>query len=152
MFLRIAKGDAEQVAETLSWGAGPNWRTKKGTPAIVRAVRGDSCASAVVKLLLEAGADPHAADASGLTALGHVRRRLLKYEGRPRKPARRSPSLTPGGELRLDPAEWEFIEKLEAECPGEGDVYLAERRKIAERVFDPRGELERMLALLEPLE
>lgn len=149
MFIRIAKGDAEQVQETLDWGANPNSKTRKGRPAIVRAVRGYAVDAEVVKVLLNAGADPRATDQLGMTALDHARRRLQKYEGKPRKKPRRSPSLTPGGELVLKEFEWEFIETMEAEFPGFTDDYLAERRKVAERVFDPRGNLERIVTLLE---
>lgn len=152
MFIRIAKGDAEQVQETLDWGADPNWKSKKGRPALVRAVRGLGVEFDVVKTLLNAGADPRATDELGCTALDHVRRRLLKYEGRPRKTPKRSPSLSPGGELVLKEFEWEFIEKMESEHPGFTDDYLKERRKAAERIFDPRGNLERIAALLEGLE
>jgi len=150
-FIRIAKSDAEQVQETLNWGADPNWRTKKGTPAIVRAVRVMSPEVALVQTLLKAGADPDAADSLGLTALDHARRRLLRYEGRPRRKPRRSPSLTAGGELNLHKEEWDFIEEIEAAHPGAGDEYLKERRKVAEKVFDPRGNLEKIVEVLEPL-
>lgn len=150
-FIRISKGDAEQVQETLDWGADPDWRTRKGTPAIVRAARTMGAESAVVEVLLKAGADPAAADARGLTALDHARRRLLKYEGKPRRPPRRSPSLTPHGDLRLRPEEWEFIDKMTAKHPEFEEDYLRERRKVAERIFDPRANLERIVEMLEAL-
>src|SRR5256885_2065475 len=38
-FIRIGKGYPDQLQETLDWGADPNWRTRKGTPALIRAVR-----------------------------------------------------------------------------------------------------------------
>jgi hypothetical protein len=152
MFLRIAKGDAEQVQETLDWGADPNWYSKKGRPALVKAVRGYSIDVEVVKTLLNAGADPRATDELGLTALDHARRRLLKYEGKPRKTPKRSPSLSAGGELVLQEHEWEFIERMESEHPGFTDDYLEQRRKAAEKVFDPRSNLERIVALLESVQ
>jgi hypothetical protein len=152
LFIRIGKGDGPQVEDTIMWGADPDWRTKKGTPAIVRAVRGINASATVAAVLLRQGADASALDATGLSALDHVRRRLLKYEGKPRKPVVRSKSLSPGGELILDEKEWEHLEKARADKAfGEEYVtmYLEERRKAAERVHDPRGELEKMLALLE---
>ncbi len=148
-FLRIGKGDAEQVQETLDWGADPNWRTKKGTPAIIKAVRQMTVESSVVDTLLKAGADPSVTDDKGLTALDHARRRLLKWEGKPRKPPRRSPSLTPHGDVRLHPEEHKFIEEMTAKYPEFEMDYLASRRKAAERVFDTRGNLERIVETLE---
>jgi hypothetical protein len=150
--LRIAadKGDVEQVEERLSWGIDPDCSTRKlaRTP-LIRNCIGYCPMAGVVQALLKAGADPHIADAKGLTALDYVRRRLLKYEGKPRKALRRSPSLTAGGELRLAQDEWDFVEELEAEHEGAGDQYLRERRKAAEKVFDTRGELEKILPVLE---
>lgn len=150
--LRIAadKGDVDQVEERLSWGIDPDCRTTTlaRTPLIRNCV-GYCPMAGVVRALLKAGADPHVSDAKGLTALDHVRRRLIKYEGKPRKKIRRSPSLTAGGELRLPQFEWDAIEEMEAEHPGAGDDYLRERRKAAEKVFDTRGELEKILPVLE---
>lgn len=152
LFIRIGKGDAEQVREVISWGGDPNWKTRAGRPAMIKAVRGMIVESAVVKALLDNGADPSVTDELGHTALDHARRRLAKYEGRPRKPARRSPSLSPGGELILTKREWNFIDKMEREHPGFADDYLHERRKAAERVFDTPGNLERIVKLLESCE
>ncbi len=149
LFIRIGKGDAEQVREVLGWGADANWVTKKGRPAIVRALRVMNVDAGVVTALLEHGADPHAVDELGHTALDHARRRLLKYEGKPRRPPRRSPSLTAGGELRLPPDEWEHIEEMEAAYPGFEEEYLEIRRKVAEKVFDPRGNLEKIVEILK---
>lgn len=148
-FIRIGKGDAEQVRETILWGADPNWKTRKGRPAIVKAVRQLIVEADVVKALLDNGADPDATDELGQTALDHARRRLAKYEGRPRKPIPRSKSLSPGGELILPKWEWDHIEEMTREYPEYADEYLESRRKAAERVFDTRGNLERIVALLE---
>lgn len=152
-FLRIGKGDGEQVQETIDWGADPNWCTSRGTPAIVRAVRGINASADVVHVLLAAGADVAAPDANGLTAIDHVRRRLLKYEGKPRIKPRRSRSLSPGGELILPEREWKFMERMAEKHPSIGERfaedYLAARRKAAEQVRDPRTQVERMLEMLE---
>ncbi len=148
LFIRIGKGDAEQVRETLDWGADPNWTSPKGRPALVRAVRGICINAEVVRVLLQAGADPSARDQLGETALERVQKRLARYEGRPRKVPRRSPSLTPGGELRLRKEEWNFVDEMEAKHPGFEDEYIELRRKAAESVCDPRTQLERAEQLL----
>lgn len=149
LFIRIGKGDAEQVEEVLAWGADPNWKSPGGRPAIVRAVRGICISADVVRVLLEAGADPRERDQLGETALERVRKRLARYADRPRKKHRRSRSLTPGGELILPKREWDFIESMESEHPGFEDEYLKSRRKAAESVCDPRAQLEVALALLD---
>lgn len=151
LILRVMKAEAEQVAEVLSWGGDPNACTKKGTPALIRLVRNHTVMADVAEVLLKGGADPNATDPQGLTALEYARRRLLQWEGKPRPAPRRSPSLTPGGELRLDPEEWKFVDEIEAEHPGSRDEYIAERRRVAERVFDNRGNLEKIVEMLEPL-
>jgi hypothetical protein len=151
LILRVMKADAEQVEEVLSWGASANWCTKGGMPAIIRLVTNRTVMADVVKVLLKHGADPNVRDKDGLTALDHARRRLVKYEGKPRTPLQRSSSLTAGGELRLDEDEWKHIDEMKAEHAGAADIYLHERRKAAERVFDDRGNLERIVEILEPL-
>ncbi|HYE61693.1 MAG TPA: hypothetical protein VD997_06830 [Phycisphaerales bacterium] len=151
LILRVKKADAEQVNEVLSWGADPNWCTKGGTPAIIRLVRNFTVMADVVEVLLRYGADPNARDPMGLRAIDYARMRLAKFEGKPRKTPRRSPSLTAGGELKLSEREWKFVDRMEATHPGAGEMYLHERRKAAEKVFDNRGNLEKIVAMLEPL-
>src|SRR5258708_2710339 len=151
LILRVMKADAEQVEEVISWGANPNWCTKGGMPAIIRLVTNHTVMADVVRVLLKHGADPNVRDKDGFTALDHARRRLVNYEGKPRKPPRRSPSLTPGGELRLQPYEWRAIEQMGEKNPRFAELYLRERRKVAERVFDDRGNLEKIVEILEPL-
>lgn len=54
-----------------------------------------------------------------------------------------------GGELHLPPHEWAFIEQMDREHPDFTDDALAERRRVAERTFDTRGTLGRIVPLLE---
>lgn len=154
LFNAIGMGDAELVAQVLAFGGDPNAADRRGNTALVRAVRGMIVESSVVKVLLGAGADPSIPDAAGLTPLDHARHRLLRYDGKPRKAPRRSPSLTEHGDVRLQPHENEFLDDVRREYPDSADefeeIYLQERRKAAERVFDTRGNLERIVGLLEP--
>jgi hypothetical protein len=157
--LRLAadKGDTEQVVERLGWGIDPNCRSPKRqrTPLIRSCVSYCPMAS-VVEALLKAGADASLTDRDGLTGLDYVRRRLIKFEGKPRKPVRKSPSLLPNGDVRLSREEHEELDRMREEHPESADEfeigYLTERRKAAEKVFDTRGELEKILPILESVE
>lgn len=149
-------GNVELVRQRLADGADPNACDKRGNAAIIRAVRGPIVEAAAVRALLDAGADPHATDVTGLTALDHARRRLLRYEGKPRRQPRRSPSLTEHGDVRLRPEENDFLDELCAAHPEDADeivlMYTEERRKAAERVFDTRGNLEKIVEMLQARE
>ncbi len=154
LHLACWKGDPEQVAERLSWQIDPDCRSKKSqrTP-LIRAITGNDPLASVVELLLKAGADPSLSDIHGKSALDYARARLARYEGKPRKPPRRSPSLTPHGDIRLRPAEHAFLDRIRRDHPEDADeyeaMYLAERRKAAERTFDVRGNLEKIVPMLE---
>ena len=153
LFNAIGMGDPEIVAHCISMTADPNATDKRGNTALTRAVRGMIVESSVVKVLLDAGADPAMTDAEGLTALDHARKRLLKYEGKPRKKHRRSRSLTEHGDIILRPSENKFLDRIREEHPENADRYEAEyldvRRKVAERVFDTRGNLEQIVEMLD---
>jgi hypothetical protein len=152
LFAAIGQADADKVRNWLAEGADPNGTTPAGTPLLIRAVREHTVEFDIVKALLDAGADHTVSDRHALTALDHARRRLLKFEGKPRRQPRPSRSLTPGGELRLPEREWQHIRVTEAQHPGYEEMYLEERRKAAERVFDTRGNLERIIPLLESIQ
>lgn len=153
--MRIAadKGDAEQVAERISWGIDINASSKRGRTPLFRNVSGVCPMASVVELLLKSGADASIMDDRGLTPLDIVRRRLLRYEGKPRKPVRKSPSILSSGDVKLHPEEHEMLDELKMTAPDIADEfeleYLKGRRKAAERVFDTRGELEKILPILE---
>ncbi|HVU64716.1 MAG TPA: hypothetical protein VHC70_12120 [Phycisphaerales bacterium] len=143
--------DIERIADCIEAGADVNCRFKKQRPALVQAVRGLTVEAPVVQLLIDRGADPNILDTLGKTALYHARRRLSKWDGKPYRKPRRSRSLTAGGELNLPAWEWREIEKMEARNPEFAEDYLKERRKVAERVFDTRGNLEKIVRILEPI-
>jgi len=98
------RGDADLVAERLSWGINPNCASAKGRTPLIANVCGSCPSVATVEALLAAGADANQADDNGLTALDHARRKLLRLQAhKPRKS--RSPSLDENGQLRLNPEE-----------------------------------------------
>ena len=157
--LRLAsdKGEVDQVEERLSWGIDPDCRSPKRlrTP-LIRSCTSYCPMANVVEVLLKHGADPSLMDDTGLSAIDYVRRRLIKYEGRPRKPIRKSPSILPNGDIQLSEHDHDMIDMIRENHPKDADkyelIYLEERRRAAEKVFDTRGELEKILPLLEKVE
>src|SRR5205823_7573882 len=104
LFLAAQRGDADLVAERLSWGIDPNCTSPKGRTPLIANVRGSCPSAATVRALLAGGADPSRTDATGLTALDYARRKLVRLRARPTR-RRRSPSLDENEQLRLSPAE-----------------------------------------------
>jgi hypothetical protein len=154
LFNSIRVGDIERVQDVLALGVDPNIREQRGRPAIVQAARALIPESGIVDALLEAGADPDAADDSGLTALDYARRRLAGLGPGQDRPTR-SKSLDAHGNLVLDAEEKEFLEKVRRDHPDSADdfaeLYTQERRKAALRQFMPRRELRIIIDRLESL-
>ena len=154
--LAASRGDAEQVAERLSWGIDPNSETKTGrTPLIVNVT--SSCpSSGVVQALLKAGTDDSHTDQRGYTALDYARRKLARINLRPRKPPRKSPSLDENGQLILADYELEMFEETRRDNPKIArefiNGYMKERLKAARRVFNDPYEVENIVDLLEAAE
>ena len=153
--LRLAagRGDAEQVAERLSWGIDPNCETKTGRTPLICNVTSSMPSSGVVKALLKAGANPNHIDHKGLTALDYANRKLARMNLRPRRPPRKSPSLDENAQLILAPFEQEMLDEVRREHPDWAKEfvtgYIKERIKAAKRVFNDPEEVERVIDLLE---
>jgi hypothetical protein len=152
LYLACQRGDADLVAERLSWGVDPNCTFARGKTPLIGNVRGSSPSAATVKALLAHGADPHQADETGLTALDYARRKLSRLQARPR-PVRKSPSLDENGQLQLDPDEQEEVDQMRAELGDDARDFFRtwwkERLRAARRVFNDPEQVEQIVALLE---
>src|SRR5947199_5413899 len=81
LYLAAQRGDADLVAERLSWGIDPNCRSAKKQRTPLMANICSCCPSAATVLaLLKANADFTLTDVSGLTALDYARRKLAKIQ------------------------------------------------------------------------
>jgi hypothetical protein len=151
LILAAKRGDAEQVAERLSWGIDPNCTTPKGRTPLIANVRSASPSAAAVQALLKAGADPSRMDQAGLTALDYARRKLARIQAKPRRRPRKSPSLDENNQLRLPAWEQKHLDKMRQEgCDPEFmKLYWQERLKAARRVFNDPEQVERIVELLE---
>lgn len=156
LYLAAQRGDADLVAERLSWGIDPNCRSakKQRTPLMANVCW--SCPSAAtVRALLKGGADPTLTDIAGLTALDYARRKLAKLNSRPRRPPPKSPSLDENNQLQLGEDEQRELDRMREEL-GDGDdakeylrLWWQERLRAARRVFNDPDQVEQVVAILE---
>ncbi|MCI0637882.1 MAG: hypothetical protein L0Y72_24820 [Gemmataceae bacterium] len=153
LFLAAKRGDADLVAERLSWGIDPNCASAKGRTPLIANARGHSPSAATVQALLAAGADPSLIDESGLTALDYARRKLMRLQARPRRPQRKSPSLDENDQLRLSPQEQAEFDEMRREVGRDNIEYRRmwwkERLRAARRVFNDPEQVEKIVELLE---
>ncbi len=154
LYLAAQRGDADLVAERLSWGVDPNCAARRGRTPLMANICGSCPSAATVRALLEAGADPSRMDETGLTALDYARRKLARLQSRPRRRPRKSPSLDENNQLRLSPEEQAELDELRAESGGEdAQEYLRmwwqERLRAARRTFNDPEQVERIVELLE---
>jgi hypothetical protein len=154
LYLAAQRGDADLVAERLSWGIDPDCRSaKKLRTPLMANVCGSCPSAATVRALLTAGADPALTDAAGLTALDYARRKLARLNAKPRRPARRSPSLDENGQLQLSAEEQAEYDRMREELGDDARefmrVWWQERLRAARRVFNDPEQVEQIVALLE---
>lgn len=157
LYLAAQRGDADIVAERLSWGIDPDCRSakKKRTPLMANVCA--ACPSAAtVRALLAGGADPHATDAAGLTALDYARRKLARLNARPRRDPTKSPSLDENNQLQLGEDEQAELDRMRTELGEDAKEFLRiwwqERLRAARRVFNDPDQVEQIVALLEAAE
>jgi hypothetical protein len=153
LFLAVKRGDADLVAERLSWGIDPNCTFAKGKTPLIANIRGSNPSVPTVEALLKAGAAPSLMDEAGLTALDYARRKLSRLQAKPRK-RRKSPSLDENNQLNLSPEEQAEMDSLRAEMPGAENrdffrIWWQERLRAARRVFNDPEQVEKIVELLE---
>jgi hypothetical protein len=154
LYLAARRGDADLVAERLSWGIDPNCASIRGCTPMMANIRGGSPSAATVRALLTAGADRALMDDTGLTALDYARRKLARLQAHPR-PIRKSPSLDENDQLQLCPEEQAELDQLRRDL-GEGEdareylhLWWQERLRAARRVFNDPAQVEKIVEMLE---
>jgi hypothetical protein len=152
LFHAAKRGDADLVAERLGWGVNPNCSFARGRTPLIANVRGSCPSAAVVQALLKHGADPGLTDETGLTALDHARRKLIRLQARPRQP-RKSPSLDENDQLRLSADEQQELDEMRRQFGEDARemirIWMQERLRAARRVFNDPTQVERIVAMLE---
>ncbi len=152
LYLAAKRGDADLVAERLSWGIDPNCTFAKGRTPLIANVRSFCPSAATVEALLKSGADPGMMDEAGLTALDYARRKLARLQARPRR-QRKSPSLDENNQLILSPEEQAELDALRQEIGSDSADFIRmfwkERLRAARRKFNDPEEVEKIVELLE---
>ena len=154
LYVAAQRGDADVVAERLSWGVDPNCTSAKGRTPLIANVRGFCPSAATVQALLAAGADPSLLDETGLTALDYARRKLARLQARPPRRRRKSPSLDENDQLQLSPDEQAEMDKVRREFSSEDarefiHIWWKERLRAARRVFNDPDQVEKIVDILE---
>jgi hypothetical protein len=153
LYLAAQRGDADLVAERLSWSIDPNCTFAKNRTPLIANVRGSCPSAPTVRALLAHGADPELMDELGLTALDYARRKLARLQARPRR-RRKSPSLDENNQLQLKPTEQAELDRMRHELSVEDyreffRVWWQERLRAARRVFNDPEEVEKIVEILE---
>jgi hypothetical protein len=153
LYLAAQRGDADLVAERLSWGIDPDCRSakKRRTPLMAN-ICGSCPSAATVRALLASGADPGAIDLAGLTALDYARRKLARLQAHPREP-HKSPSLDENNQLQLSAEEQAELDRMRGELGDDAQeffrVWWQERLRAARRVFNDPDQVEQIVSILE---
>src|SRR5262249_56560503 len=71
LYRAARRGDADRVAERLSWGIDPNCACAWGRTPLLANVRGSCPSAATARALLAHGADPGVTGEAGLTPLDY---------------------------------------------------------------------------------
>jgi hypothetical protein len=151
LYLAAKRGDADLVAERLSWGIDPNCTFGRGTTPLIANIRSFCPSAATVRTLLAAGADSSMMDEAGLTALDYARRKLARLLARPRR-RRKSPSLDENNQLRLSPEEQADLDEIRESVGNKPEflrVWWKERLRAARRVFNDPEQVEQIVHILE---
>ena len=153
LYLAARRGDADLVAERLSWGVDPNCALPRGATALIANVRGCCPSVATVAALLKYGADASLMDQQGLTALDYARRKLARMQLRLVRRHRKSRSLDENGQLSLGAEEQAKLDRHRSEDPDiDRDfyrLYWQERTRAARRKFSDPDQIEQVVAILE---
>jgi hypothetical protein len=153
LYLAARRGDADLVAERLSWGIDPNCTFGRGHTPLIANVRGSCPSAATVRALLDNGAGPDLTDEHGLTALDYARRKLARLRARPARRRRKSPSLDENGQLRLSAGEEDELDRMRRELGEDARealrIWWQERQRAARRVFNDPEQVEKIVAILE---
>jgi hypothetical protein len=153
LYLAAQRGDADLVAERLSWGVDPNCASSRGTTPLIANIRGCCPNVATVRALLKHGADPSLIDHNGLSALDYARRKLARMQLHNVPRPRKSPSLDENDQLSLGAEEQAELDRFRRENPDLDReffrVYLQERKRAAQRQFNDPEQVEQIVAILE---
>jgi len=152
LYLAAQRGDADLVAERLSWGIDPNCSFSRGRTPLIANVRRSCPNVATVRVLLERGADPTLTDETGLTALDYARRKLARLH----RCRHKSPSTDENDPLRLSADEQEELDQMRRELAGTDPDHLRiwwqERLRAARGVFNDPDQMEKIVEMLEAAE
>jgi len=154
LLLACQRGDADLVAERLSWGIDPNCVFARGKTLLIANIRSSCPNAATIAALLKGGADPNLMDEAGLTALDYAQRKLARLQAKPRRKPRRSPSLDENNQLMLSAEERAELDEMRREMTPEDyrdyfQMYWKERLRAARRLFNDPGQVEKIVDLLQ---